>query len=634
MTGRPVLAWAAVAALVGLHWLMAVSALGDKSTMFDEIAHLTAGESFWLTGDIRLQPEGGILPQRWQALGLVGGGFRFPSLDQPAWWQSDAYAMGYHYFYESGNDVGAMLRRGRAAAALLAIPTGVVVFLWSRSLFGTAGAFVSLLLFAFCPTMLAHSPAINSDTAATLFFTAATWALWRALHRPSAGRIAASALAVAGLFASKMSAPIIVFVALALLVVRQVARRPRLGVGVLAGMGVAHAVAILVVVWGLHGFRYAALQDAQPGRDTLGWETVEPIPGWVQAARSGHLLPEAYLYAYAYVLHHAEKRRAFLRGEWKSTGWWSFFPWTLALKTPIALFVLLALGGLAAASRRRAGPGLLHETVPLWILLAAYWAVAVDSHLNSGHRHIMPTYPAMYVLAGAAGLWLSERSRAMTAVVGVVLLWFVGESLAIRPHYLAYFNQLGGRPRNAWRQLVDSSLDWGQDLPGLKAWLDRNAAGTPVYFSYFGTGLPETYGIESIRLPGYYDHWRPQRPWGPLGAGVYCVSATMVQSVFNMFPGPWAEPYERAYRNGVGVMRSIDALPDPAERARQLATVAPESLYQLEQLRFARLMAYLRHREPDDQVGWSILIHRLSDAEVQAALDGPPAELVPQPWQP
>src|SRR5262245_59296633 len=262
MTGRPVLAWAAVAALVGLHWLMAVSALGDKSTMFDEIAHLTAGESFWLTGDIRLQPEGGILPQRWQALGLVGGGFRFPSLDQPAWWQSDAYAMGYHYFYESGNDVGAMLRRGRAAAALLAIPTGVLVFLWSRSLFGTAGAFLSLALFAFCPTMLAHSPAINSDTAATLFFTAATWALWRALHRPSPGRIAASALAVAGLFASKMSAPIIVFVALALLVVRQVARRPRLGVGVLAGMGVAHAVAVLAVVWGLHGFRYAAIQDA------------------------------------------------------------------------------------------------------------------------------------------------------------------------------------------------------------------------------------------------------------------------------------------------------------------------------------------------------------------------------------
>jgi hypothetical protein len=107
-----------------------------------------------------------------------------------------------------------------------------------------------------------------------------------------------------------------------------------------------------------------------------------------------------------------------------------------------------------------------------------------------------------------------------------------------------------------------------------------------------------------------------------------------VQSVFNMFPGPWAEPYEKAYRNGMLALRAIAAEPDPAERARQMSVVPAEALYQLEQLRVARLMAYLRHREPDDQVGWSILIHRLSDAEVQAALDGPPSELVPEPWQP
>jgi hypothetical protein len=637
MTARPGVTWGAVAVLLGLHWLMAVSAVRQKSTMFDEIAHLTAGESYWLTGDIRLQPEGGILPQRWQALGIVGGGFHFPSLDQAAWWQSDAYAMGFHFFYGSGNDFTAMLWRGRAMAALLALPTGLLVFLWSRALFGAVGGFLSLALFAFSPTLLAHTPAINSDTAATLFFTAATWALWVALHRPTVATVAASALAVAGLFASKMSAPIIVFVALALVVVRQLARRPRLGIGVLAGMALAHAVAVLALVWALHGFRFAAIAHPQPGRDTLGWESVEPLPRWVALARAERLLPEAYLYAYAYVLHYAEKRRAFLRGEWGSTGWWSFFPWTLALKTPLPLFVLLAAAGLAAFSRRRAGPLPLYDTIPLWAFLAAYWAVAVLSHLNAGHRHILPTYPAMFVLAGAAGTWLAVRTRAMAAVVVAAVVWFGGESLAIRPHYLAYFNELAGGPRNGWRQLVDSSLDWGQDLPGLKAWLDRNGLGhgeSPVYLSYFGTGRPESYGIESIRLPGYYDHWRPPRPWYELGGGLYCISATMAESVFNMFPGPWAAPYEHAYRAGMGSLRAIAAESDPAERARRMAAVPRDALYQLEQLRFARLMAYLRRREPDDQVGWSILIHRLSDSDVRDALEGPPAELEPEAWQP
>ncbi len=637
MTARPGVTWAAVAALLALHWLMAVSAVRDKSTMFDEIAHLTAGESYWLTGDIRLQPEGGILPQRWQALGLAGGGFRFPSLDQHAWWQSDAYAMGYHFFYDSGNDLTAMLLRGRAAAALLALPLGLLVFLWSRALFGTAGGFLSLTLFAFSPTMLAHAPAMNSDTAAALFFTAATWALWVALNRPSVATAGASALAVAGLFASKNSAPIIVLVAAALVVVRQLARRPRLGLGTLTIMAVVHALAVLALVWALHGFRFAAFAQAEPGRDTLGWETVEPIPGWVAFARTHRLLPEAYLYAYAYVLHHAEKRRAFLRGAWGATGWWSFFPWTLALKTPLPLFVLLAAAGLAAFSRRRAGPASLYDTVPLWALLAAYWAVALASHLNSGHRHILPTYPPMFVLAGGAAAWLGARTRIMATLVAAAALWFVGESLAIRPHYLAYFNQLAGGPRNGWRALIDSSLDWGQDLPGLKAWLERSGlprADTPVYLSYFGTGRPESYGIESIRLPGFYDHWRPPQAWYQLAGGVYCISATMVQSVFNMFPGPWAAPYEEAYRSGMNALREIAAEPDPAARARRAAAVPGDVLYQLEQLRFARLMAYLRRRAPDDQVGWSILIHRLSDADVRAALDGPPAELSPEPWNP
>jgi 4-amino-4-deoxy-L-arabinose transferase-like glycosyltransferase len=636
MTARPAITWTAVAALLALHWLMAVSATRDKSTMFDEIAHLAAGRSYWLTGDIRLQPEGGILPQRWQALGLAGGGFHFPSLDQQAWWMSDAYGMGYHFFYDSGNDLAAMLLRGRAAAALLALPLGLLVFLWSRTLFGTAAGVLSLLLFTFSPTMLAHAPAMNSDTAAALFFTAATWALWVALHRPGVATIGASALAVAGLFASKNSAPIIVFVAAALFVVRQLARRPRLGIWTLAGMAAAHAVVVLAVVWTLHGFRFAAFAEAEPGRDTLGWETVEPIPGWVAFARTHRLLPEAYLYAYAYVLHHAQKRRAFLRGAWNANGWWSFFPWTLLLKTPLPLFVLLAAAGLAAFSRRRAGPS-LYETVPLWALLAAYWAVALASHLNSGHRHILPTYPAMFVLAGGAAAWLGARTRVMGVLVAAAVMWLVGESFAIRPHYLAYFNQLAGGPRNGWRQLVDSSLDWGQDLPGLRAWLERNGlprAGTPLYLSYFGTGRPESYGIESLRLPGYYDHWRPPQPWYQLQGGIYAISATMVQSVFNMFPGPWAVPYEEAYRRGMSALRDIAADPDPAERARRAAAVPPDVLSQLEQLRFARLMAYLRHREPDDQVGWSILIHRLSDADVRAALEGPPAELAPEPWNP
>ena len=77
--------WGAAVALVLLWWVMAVSSVGQKSTTFDELAHLTAGYSYWLTGDFRLQPDNGTLPQRWAALPLRLGHHRFPSPDQEAW---------------------------------------------------------------------------------------------------------------------------------------------------------------------------------------------------------------------------------------------------------------------------------------------------------------------------------------------------------------------------------------------------------------------------------------------------------------------------------------------------------------------------------------------------------------------
>jgi hypothetical protein len=50
-------------------------------------------------------------------------------------------------------------------------------------------------------------------------------------------------------------------------------------------------------------------------------------------------------------------------------------------------------------------------------------------------------------------------------------------------------------------------------------------------------------------------------------------------------------------------------------------------LWDLDRLRFARLSQYLRLRQPDAMIGYSIFIYRLSGEEVHAAVDGTAAEL-------
>jgi hypothetical protein len=49
--------------------------------------------------------------------------------------------------------------------------------------------------------------------------------------------------------------------------------------------------------------------------------------------------------------------------------------------------------------------------------------------------------------------------------------------------------------------LVDSNLDWGQDLKGLKAWVERNKV-EKIQLAYFGTANPIYYGIDADYLPG------------------------------------------------------------------------------------------------------------------------------------
>jgi hypothetical protein len=85
-------------------------------------------------------------------------------------------------------------------------------------------------------------------------------------------------------------------------------------------------------------------------------------------------------------------------------------------------------------------------------------------------------------------------------VLTILCLWLVISSLRIYPHYLAYFNEIVGGPNNGHRYLIDSNIDWGQDLDGLSAYLAKRGV-EDVWLEYFGMALPEKHGINSRPIP-------------------------------------------------------------------------------------------------------------------------------------
>jgi hypothetical protein len=293
----------------------------------------------------------------------------------------------------------------------------------------------------------------------------------------------------------------------------------------------------------------------------------------------------------------------------------------------------------------RGAASLFYQTAPLWILIGVYGAAAMISHLNIGHRHLAPIYPPLFILAGGAIGWLSAPSQRGKVIArrkrfdrGSVVLVFLGvavlEGLAAFPHYLAYFSPLAGGSRQGYRHLVDSSLDWGMDLPGLKRWIDSEKhrspqASFPIYLSYFGTGVPSHYGIDYKGLPSYLDIWEGRELF-PLTGGIYCISATMLQTLYLRHIGPWNAMFEAKYQDVIRVMSSQGQSASTGEDGKEPIDWGAKS-YEYDELRFARLCSWLRRREPDDRVGNSILIYRLSQEQVREAVARGPAELLPEP---
>ena len=276
------------------------------------------------------------------------------------------------------------------------------------------------------------------------------------------------------------------------------------------------------------------------------------------------------------------------------------------------------------------------------------------------------------------------------AALGLLLAALAAEMAWRFPNYLAYFNGLVA-PADGYRHLVDSSSDWGQELPAVRLYLSRHALPGPRYLSYFGSDSPAYYRIpaeltncvlpvlDPSALPFYVQNY-PTAQLAPgirdflarhpefdaigavhlvpgdsyravflrkaaalqLRGGTYLISSTILEAVRFGSVRPWATPwgpwnrrYEETYqRLRPGAQPYLD--PDPAVRTAAVGHANPAQLWgqllnvlEFDEYRFARLKAYLRHRAPDDSINDAILVYHLTDAEISRALDGPPPELGP-----
>jgi hypothetical protein len=194
------------------------------------------------------------------------------------------------------------------------------------------------------------------------------------------------------------------------------------------------------------------------------------------------------------------------------------------------------------------------------------------------------------ILSPAGAKNLSRPGFLAVRRIGVTFLavWLVLSALFTFPNHLSYFNELGGGSNNGYRYLTDSNVDWGQDLPALKNWIDLKQPDR-LHLAFFGSAYPDRYGIDAIGLPGY-----PNSAFGreadaftaySLEPGQYALSATLlrvglVSRLFNAYQAfesmtPIAQPapsiliYDVQYPENAEVDRAVIVGPLAADVAPQ-----------------------------------------------------------------
>lgn len=646
-TRHPVLLALVIGLVLVTAAVLALTSLTGDSITFDETSHLTSGLSYLVTGDFRLAPDHPPLAKMWAALPLLLTDHRW-SRDVPGWREGVVWQVG-RYWLTSLDNHDRLLTLARCMMVGLLLATCLTVYVTARAVFGTTAGFIAMYLTALCPTMLAHGRLVTTDLPATICFLLTILMFARLAERISVTRFMAAGLSLGALSLTKFSWPLVVptLLVMAALAIGRAQpiplswRRTPLShrahrALALALLGLGASGVTWLSIWTCYGWRYSPyavgeFEEPTAGETTPGIDAgTDPVawdeallddaghrlrgltPAFVRWARDHRLLPEAYLYGLAYTAKTTRERDAYFLGEISRTGWWTYFPIAFAIKTPLAV-ILLLLGGIASIANGRMAPTPAPILfIGLVVFATVYSIFAITGGINIGHRHLLPVYPIVHILAGAAAGWLVTRAGESPGVygrwlVGMAMIWVLGASLWIHPHYLSYFNELIGGPKNGHHYLADSNIDWGQDLKRLANYAARHPT-ERIKLAYFGTADPGMYGIDCDELPSSM----PSGPPAELTGGTYVISVTQLLGV-NLPEARdafWDQPVNR---------RAYAELTSRVSRA-PLSTLSAEDQQAEDVHRYLSaclLLNRLQRRIPDERIGYSLFVFRLTDIDLR-----------------
>jgi 4-amino-4-deoxy-L-arabinose transferase-like glycosyltransferase len=512
-TGRAIVV--ALAAATGL--ALMTDSLWRSSPTYDEPMYLRLACRWWRTGDQ-------------SRITRAGSPLTFWKLQQaPVFWALDR--LGYGGWIDAPRQFEHLLLpivRGFALWIWLAA-FGLVAY-WSRRLYGPRAMVLASWWFAMSPNLLAHGPLVTMEIPILATMTAMTLLFWIFLQTGDRRAFVASAAVGGVAFSCKFTAVVVPPIFAILWMInrwRDGDRRPgRLVWSVTAGM--AAYVAILGLAdFAVTGGAVLPISQQLGTHPTFAGRLGPVAERWIGRAIETPI-PQDWAGLVKQSIHQKNGTPSYLFGEVRESGWRYYYLAALAVKVPLAFWLILALRTALARQVPTAGKD--------WILPAAVLAflaiASFGSTRNLGVRYVLPIAPVAVV-------WISGLAEAGNRVRRLAWAGLVAQALAvasIHPYELSYFNVLAGGPIGGRRILSDSNLDWAQGLKALAKLQRERPELLDLTLYYFGDTEPARYGVAgscyTVRAANDNKHL-PKTLAAP--TAYLAVSASLQW-------GPWATP--------------------------------------------------------------------------------------------
>jgi Dolichyl-phosphate-mannose-protein mannosyltransferase len=403
----------------------------------------------------------------------------------------------------------------------LTVGLGLLIFRFTRELFGPLAAALAVTLFALEPTVLAHGRVVQTDVPAAFGYLLFFFMLRRYALDHSFKRAAWLGFAI-GLAVLTKYSMLLVGLIILIYFAFEIAKSIRLKLQWktrLAHCAMAAFISI-VTINAAYFFQHRRIES---------WDLHAIQAMFPNSASSFTLLTRvlSHIFPADFVLgilqqiwHNRVGHPAGLLGMYSRTGWWYYFPVAFTFKTTIP-FLVLSLAALAWAVfifiKKR-------DTKYLWTLapFVIYTIFVLFSRIDIGVRYYLPAYSFLFMLGGAllASLLKSRKAARAGMLFGILLVGWIGvEAVRAFPNHMSYMNQLAvGHPH--WWYLSDSNVEWGDDIAEAAAYL-RARGETKVRANFLGDFiLLHHYGVERINMATEHGEQPEKTRYAAIGASL------------------------------------------------------------------------------------------------------------------